>query len=192
MTHEPTCCTPAALRCAPCTRLHPAPRLHHRVCMHRCSRSCCSPPPLAITTSHHTRPPLLPPLPPCCPPPALAPPGSVILSYFSAFTSTPLLMLVPMITVSALRLRGRGAGLGLGWAGRVGWAGRAGWPAAAAADPAPCTRRCRVLHPPTARIHPPTHPPARPPPPGLAGLLPHRDQLVGRGGHHHLLRRHAV
>ena len=28
--------------------------------------------------------------------------GSVILSYFSAFLSTPLLMLVPMITVSSL------------------------------------------------------------------------------------------
>ena len=27
--------------------------------------------------------------------------GSVILSYFSAFTSTPLLMLVPMVTVGA-------------------------------------------------------------------------------------------
>lgn len=32
--------------------------------------------------------------------------GSVILSYFSAFTSTPLLMLVPMITVGG----GRGGG----------------------------------------------------------------------------------
>ena len=45
------------------------------------------------------------PLPcPSTPPPAFSPPGTVILSYFSAFLSTPLLMLVPMITV-----RGAGA-----------------------------------------------------------------------------------
>lgn len=40
------------------------------------------------------------------------PPGTVILSYFSAFLSTPLLMLVPMITV-------RGAGRPGGAKGRA-------------------------------------------------------------------------